>query len=106
MLHNIPEGISIAVPLYYATHSKFKAIKAAFLSGLSEPLGALLAFLLLKNFITNELISIVLLLVSSIMITLSIEKIYPETLKYKENKFVIIGLVLGMLLILFNHFFL
>ncbi|MCI9279536.1 MAG: ZIP family metal transporter [Bacilli bacterium] len=106
MLHNIPEGISIAVPLYYATHSKFKAIKAAFISGLSEPFGALLAFLLLKNFITNELISIILLFVSSIMITLSIEKIYPEALKYKENKFIIIGLVLGTLLILLNHFFL
>ncbi len=50
MLHNIPEGISIAVPIYYATKNrKKKAIKATLLSGLSEPVGALLAFVFLKK---------------------------------------------------------
>ena len=31
-LHNIPEGISIAVPIYYSTGSKFKAIIYTLLS--------------------------------------------------------------------------
>lgn len=106
MLHNIPEGISIAVPIYYSTKSRKEAIKKTFISGLAEPLGAILAFILFKNFITNELISVILLFVAGIMITISIEEIYPETLKYKENKFIIIGLVLGIVIILINHFFL
>lgn len=106
MLHNIPEGISIAVPIYYATNSKKEAIKKTFISGFAEPIGAILAFILFKNFITNELISIILLLVAGIMITISIEEIFPETIKYKENKSIIKGLLFGTLLILFNHFFL
>lgn len=106
MLHNIPEGISIAVPIYYATKSKKDALIKTFISGFAEPVGAILAFILFKNYITNELISIILLLVAGIMITISIEEIYPETLKYKENKSIIKGLLLGTFLIILNNFFL
>lgn len=104
MLHNIPEGISIAVPIYYATHNKKEAIRKAFLSGLAEPLGAILAFLIFKNFITETLISIILLLVAGIMVSISIEEIYPEVLKYKEKKLFYLGLIFGIALILINHF--
>ena len=104
MLHNIPEGISIAVPIYYATHNKKEAIKKAFLSGLAEPLGAILAFLIFKNFITENFLSIILLLVAGIMITISIEEMYPEVIKYKEKKVFYIGIILGTFFILINHF--
>lgn len=104
MFHNIPEGISIAVPIYYATKSKKKAIFHTFLSGFAEPLGALLAYLFLKNYITNTMISIVLLFVAGIMITLSINEMLPKALSYKENKFIYLGLLLGIILILINHF--
>lgn len=106
MLHNIPEGISIAVPIYYATNSKKDAILKTFLSGLAEPFGAFLAFLFLSKYITNTLISIVLLFVAGIMITLSIQKLFPEALKYKENKFIWLGLGVGVGLIILNHFIL
>ena len=82
-LHNIPEGITIAVPIYYATKSKKEAIWKTFLSGLTEPLGAILAYLFLSNFITDMFISFVLLFVAGIMVTLSIQKLFPEALKYK-----------------------
>lgn len=104
MLHNIPEGISIAVPIYYSTGSKKEAIKKAFISGLAEPLGAILAFLLFKNFITDTFISIILLLVAGIMITISIEEIYPEVRKYKEYKLFYLGMFVGVVLLLINHF--
>ncbi len=104
MLHNIPEGISIAVPLYYATKNKKQAIKKAFISGLAEPLGAILAFLIFKNFVTKNFLSIILLLVAGIMITISIEEMYPEVIKCKEKKLFIIGIALGIILILINHF--
>lgn len=104
MFHNIPEGISIAVPIYFATKSKKKALYSTFLSGLAEPLGAFLAFIFLKKYINNLMISIVLLFVAGIMITLSINEMLPKAISYKENKYIYIGLLLGIILILFNHF--
>jgi len=104
MLHNIPEGISIAVPIYYATGSKKEAVKKTFLSGLAEPLGAVLAFIFLRNFITNTMISIILLFVAGIMITLAIHELLPKALKYNENKYIVLGFVAGIILLLINHF--
>lgn len=102
--HNIPEGISIAVPIYYATKSKKNAIFKTFLSGIAEPIGAILAFIFLSKYITNELISIILLLVGGIMITLAIEVILPKAKKYNLNKFLYLGLLIGIILILINYF--
>ncbi len=104
MLHNIPEGISIAVPIYYATGSKKEAIKKTFISGLAEPFGALLAFIFLRRFITNTMISLILLFVAGIMITLAIHELLPKALKYHENNYILLGLVVGIILMLFNHF--
>ena len=104
MLHNIPEGISIAVPIYYATGSRKEAIKKTFLSGLAEPLGAILAFIFLRKFITDTMISFILIFVAGIMITLSIHELLPKALKYYENKFILIGSGVGIVLLLINHF--
>lgn len=104
MLHNIPEGISIAVPIYYATGSKRKALFHTFLSGLAEPLGAFLAFLFLKNYVTDLMISIVLLFVAGIMITLAINEMLPKAKSYHEDKYIYIGIITGIILILINHF--
>ena len=100
MFHNIPEGISIAVPIYYATKSKKKALTTTLLSGLAEPLGALIAYLFLKNYITDTMISIVLLFVAGIMITLSIEEMLPKAISYRENKFIYFGFISGIILII------
>lgn len=102
MLHNIPEGISIAVPIYYATSSKKSAFKKAFLSGIAEPIGAMLAFIFLKNYITDMMISIILVIVAGLMITLAIQELIPKALKYKENKILYLGLISGIILVLIN----
>lgn len=102
MLHNIPEGISIAVPIYYATGSKKLAFCNAFISGMAEPLGAILAFIFLKNYISEMMISIILIIVAGLMITLSIQELLPESLKYKENKALYLGLASGVVLVLIN----
>lgn len=98
-LHNIPEGISIAVPIYYATGNIKEAIKCTFLSAIAEPLGALLAFIILKNYITEEMISMFLILVAGIMITLSINKMLPEAINYNKKKPLYIGFILGIILV-------
>ena len=104
MFHNIPEGISIAVPIYYATKSKKKALLNTFLSGIAEPLGALTAYLILYRYVNDIMISITLLFVSGIMITLAIEEMFPKALSYKNNKYIAFGLIMGIILILINHF--
>lgn len=102
--HNIPEGISIAVPIYYATGSKKDALTKTFLSGIAEPIGALIAYIFLSKFITNALISIILILVGGIMISLAIEVILPKAKKYNINFYLYLGFIIGVVLILFNYF--
>ena len=103
-LHNIPEGISIAIPIYYAKKSRWEAIKCVLISALSEPLGALLAFLILKNYITNQMISIFLILVAGIMISLSINKLFPEALSYNKNKYIVYGIITGIFVTIISLF--
>ncbi len=105
-LHNIPEGISIAMPIYYATHSKKEALFKTFLSAIAEPLGALLAYIFLAKYITNSLISLILLLVAGIMISLAIEVILPKAKSYNLNKHLYLGLMIGIILLLINYFLL
>ena len=51
-LHNIPEGLAVAVPVAAATGSRVRAVGWALASGLAEPLGALLAFTVLRGVLT------------------------------------------------------
>lgn len=102
MLHNIPEGIGIAVPIYYATGNKSRGVIYSFISGLAEPLGAIMAYLILKKFINDRLISITLIFVAGIMITLAIEEMLPETNKYNKKLQNLIGLILGLILVIIN----
>lgn len=104
MMHNIPEGISISVPIYYSTGNKSRGVIYSFISGLAEPLGAVLTYLLFKNFITNITISFVLIFVAGIMVTLSINELYPEAMKYNKPKHAYIGMILGIIIVLLNHF--
>ena len=102
LLHNIPEGISIAVPIYYSKRSFKKAFLATLISGISEPIGALVAYIFLKNYINDLLISIILIIVASLMITLSLEKIIPKAQEYKESNILLIGITFGIIIIIIN----
>lgn len=102
MLHNIPEGICIALPLYQATKSKFKVMLSCFLVSITEPLGGIIAYLFLRNNINNFTISIILLFVSGLMITLSINNIYKEVINKKVAmlKGIVIGLIITVIALL------
>ncbi len=101
MMHNIPEGIAIAIPLYYATKSKKKAFKATFISGLTEPIGALLAWSLLSIFTNSVVVSILLLFASSLMINIAVNDILFESNNY-SRKSVISGIILACILFSIN----
>jgi len=98
MLHNIPEGISIALPLYYSGESRGSVVKKVLLSGIIEPLGALLSYIFLKDYISPIIISYLLLFVSGLMISLSINDIYKEIKKYNNIKNMILGIILSIVL--------
>jgi len=95
-IHNIPEGISIAMPVYYATGSRSKAFWMSFLSGFSEPLGAVLAMLILGPLISDTLFGMVLSAVAGIMIYISMDELFPTAREYGEHYLAILGFVLGM----------
>ncbi|MBM7540918.1 MULTISPECIES: zinc transporter ZupT [Amphibacillus] len=95
-IHNIPEGIAISVPIYYATGSKKKAFKLSFLSGLAEPAGAILAYLILMPFLTETLFGVVFAGVAGIMIFISLDELLPAAKRYDETHTSIYGLIAGM----------
>ncbi len=95
-IHNIPEGISVAVPYYYATGSKLKAFYASFISGLAEPVGALVALFVLWNFLTPVLIVSMLAFVAGIMVYISFDELLPLSHDYETSHSAILGIVLGM----------
>lgn len=95
-IHNIPEGISISVPVYYATGDRKKAFKYSFLSGLAEPIGALVGYLILMPFLSNLVFGIIFGLVAGIMIYISLDELLPSAQKYGEHHLSIGGLIAGM----------
>ena len=95
-IHNIPEGIAVSVPIYHATGSKKKAFWLSLLSGLAEPLGALIAFLFLMPFWSSSLNGVVLAAVAGVMVFISLDELLPSAEKYGKHHISIIGLVIGM----------
>lgn len=102
-LHNIPEGISVSVPVYYATGSRRKAFTLSFLSGLSEPLGALIAFLAIRLFLGSDaevippqIMGIMFGGVAGIMVYISLDELLPTSRAYGKGHDSIIGVTLGM----------
>ncbi|MEG0178240.1 MAG: zinc transporter ZupT [Oscillospiraceae bacterium] len=96
-LHNIPEGIAISVPVYYATGSKLKAAIYSLLSGLAEPVGAVLAFFVFRNAITPAFLNGLIAIISGIMIYVSISELIPESFAYGKRGQSIFGLVGGII---------
>ncbi|MDF2595931.1 MAG: zinc transporter ZupT [Clostridia bacterium] len=95
-IHNIPEGIAVSVPIYYATGSKKKAFYYSFLSGLSEPVGALVGFFLLSRFFNEATFGILFAVVAGIMVYISLDELLPTSEKYGEHHLSIYGLIAGM----------
>lgn len=95
-IHNIPEGIAISIPVYYATGSKMKAFACSLFSGLSEPLGAIAALLVLGRFISDNLFGIIFGAVAGIMVYISIDELLPASREYGKPRLSILGLMLGM----------
>ncbi|MEA2070979.1 MAG: zinc transporter ZupT [Asgard group archaeon] len=97
-IHNVPEGISVSIPIYYTTRSKWKSFGLSLASGLAEPLGALLAYAILRPFLTEFILGVSLAVVSGIMVYISIDELIPVAHEYGKGDIVMVGIVVGMLL--------
>lgn len=95
-VHNIPEGIAVAVPIYYATGSRRKAFTLSFASGLAEPAGALLGFLVLMFFFNDLVFGIMFAAVGGIMVYIALDELLPCAEHYGQHHLAITGLVGGM----------
>ncbi len=96
-IHNIPEGMAVSVPVYYATGSRKKAFLYSFLSGLSEPVGALIGYAILRPFINDVVFGIVFASVAGIMVFISLDELLPSAREYGEHHLSIYGMVAGMI---------
>ncbi|MDD4029009.1 MAG: zinc transporter ZupT [Caldisericia bacterium] len=97
-IHNIPEGIAVSVPIYYATCDRKKAFFYSFLSGLAEPIGGIIGFLLLRPFLNDSVIGIAYGFIAGIMVFISLDSLLPAAEEYGNHHLAITGLVLGMLI--------
>jgi len=103
-LHNIPEGISVSVPIYYATGNRRKAFFYSLLSGLAEPVGAAIGYLLLLSFfggengtVPSQVMGILFGGVAGIMVYISLDELLPTSRAYGKGHDSLLGLVAGML---------
>lgn len=109
-IHNIPEGIAVSVPVYYSTGSRKKAFWYSFLSGASEPVGAILGYLLIIPFVTPEnmdvIFGFVLGSVAGIMVFISFDELLPSAEEYGEHHLSVYGLTAGMAVMALSLMFL
>ena len=95
-IHNIPEGIAISVPIYYATGSRRKAFLYSFLSGLAEPVGAIIGWLILMPYLSESLFGVIFAGVAGIMVFISFDELLPAAREYGEHHLSVYGLIGGM----------
>lgn len=95
-VHNIPEGISIAAPIYFATRDKTLTLFACFLSGLAEPLGALIGYFVLKSVLSDAVFGTVFGLIAGVMVFLAMDELLPAAKRYSQGHETVYGLVGGM----------
>lgn len=95
-IHNIPEGIAVSVPIYFATRNRRKAFVLSFLSGLAEPLGAVVGYVLLRPIFTPVVADLLFAGVAGIMVFISFDELLPAAQEYGEHHLSLYGLILGM----------
>lgn len=95
-IHNVPEGISVSVPIYFATGSRKKAFWLSFLSGVSEPVGALIGYTILRPFFSPTVFGLLFAAVAGIMVFISLDELLPTAREYGEGHIAIYGLIGGM----------
>jgi ZIP family zinc transporter len=96
-LHNVPEGIAVSIPVFCATGNRKEAFFLSFISGLAEPLGALIGYLFLLPLINDTVFGILFAAVAGIMVFISLDELLPTAEEYGEHHLSVYGLIGGMM---------
>ena len=94
-LHNIPEGVAVAAPIQAGNGGRFKATMIAMATGLTEPLGALFALLVLGSLLTPTLVGYSLAFVGGIMTVVSYRELIPQAMEQNRPKHMVVGALFG-----------
>lgn len=97
-LHNIPEGIAVSMPIYHATGDRKKAFMYSFLSGIVEPIGAILGYFIFMPFLTPMVLGFLLSSVAGVMVFISLDQLLPTAQEHGDRRMSIYGVVLGMMM--------
>jgi ZIP family zinc transporter len=81
-IHNIPEGIAVSVPIYFATKNRKKAFWLSFLSGLAEPIGAILGYFVFRTIFNDSTFGLIFAGVAGIMVYISLDELLPTAEEY------------------------
>lgn len=95
-IHNVPEGIATSAPIYFSTGSRARAFLISFASGIAEPVGAAIGFLILRPFLNDAVFGVLFGAIAGIMVFISIEELLPMAREYEKSKITIIGFTVGM----------
>ena len=101
-IHNIPEGISVALPIYHLTGKKRYAMLYAALSGITEPIGALVGMFIFGLFVPNFFVGFLMATVAGIMTYISFDTLLPLAKEYGSWHLSIIGIISGIIFIWFG----
>lgn len=95
-IHNIPEGIATALPIFFSSGNRKKAFILSAISGVTEPIGAILGYTILKPFLDETMMGILFGVIAGIMMFISLEELLPMAREYEKSKLTIITVVIGM----------
>lgn len=97
-IHNIPEGIAVSVAIFYGSGDRRKAFLYSLFSGLAEPVGALVGWVVLRPFMSPIVFGVLFAAVGGIMVFISLDQLLPAAEKYGFHHLAIYGLISGMAL--------
>ena len=98
-IHNIPEGIAVALPIYHSTGKKRYAMLYAALSGITEPIGALVGMMLFGLFLPHIFVGCLMSGVAGIMTYISFDTLLPLAKEYGNWHLSIVGIMSGIIFI-------
>ncbi len=101
-IHNIPEGIAVSAPVYKATGSRKKAFLWSFLSGVVEPIGAILTALVLLPFLNPQVLGYMLSGIAGLMVFISIDELMPVSKSYGYLHLPIVSFIAGMIVMILS----
>lgn len=105
-IHNVPEGIAVSVPIFFATGDEGKAFRYSFFSGVAEPIGAAVGYLILLPFLTKIVLNLTLAVVGGIMVFISFDELLPISKEYGDEHLSSMGLFSGMFIMMLSLSFL